>query len=202
MEKNEYAEAIIDNCNYYEYMALIQDSDIPKRYFSFKWGDYRFPSDTKGDVLRSRERAKKYCKDFTLKVEKEPKSIIIYGNYESKKTLLATLIARTLIEMSNKSVKFISYSDFVQKTRRDDKADELKNNLIEYDVIIIDEIIDFRINPYAANCLTSLIQDRKEMQKITIITSDLDVTQIRDRLSNRLSDLVSRKDEFDSITIL
>src|SRR5690606_35185964 len=148
----------------------------------YKWSDY-LPHKIEGQpvedksVIKSREEAKSQCKGYTLKLikrfeelknnpEEEYKqfpSLIIYGPETSGKTVLATLVARSLAEKCQKSILFVDFMDLnsMVYTILDFRSETFTVMLERYltpDILVIDEVAKSKMAPMLEPFLSSLIR--------------------------------------------
>lgn len=225
---NEYGQQIQDRISFENKKAIMANSKIPEALRHYKWSDY-LPHVIEGQpvtdnsVIRSREEAKIHCKKYTLdlvnhyeKIKENPEqdfkkfpSLIIYGPETSGKTVLATLIARTLAEKCEKTILFVDFMDLnsVVYTIMDFRSETFTVMLERYlnpDILIIDEVAKSKMAPMIEPFLSALIRQRQnsDRSKITIITSKVVPNGIEKLIGMDCGRIVKKKRDFSSVEIL
>lgn len=225
---NPFGKQIEEKINTENIRAIIFNSMIPENFMDYKWGDY-VPHSIEGKalsnsfVIESRENAKKICKSYVCSLVKffqeESKglvesykkipSLVIYGPETSGKTVLATLVARTLAESSQQSIVFVDFMDLNAEmyTVLDFRSENFATMLDRYltpDILIIDEIAKTKISPMLEPFLSALLRQRQSSGKvkITIITSKVEKKSMDTLVGNDVNRMLNKKRDFKEIIIL
>ena len=140
---------------------------------------------------------KQYAEGFTLGTEQEaPESLLFLGGTGLGKTHLSTSIARTVIERGydvyyNTAVGMIS--DFEAKRFGAGVAESDGDGTARYtecDLLIIDDLGTEVVNQFTLSCLYHVLNARLNLQKPTVISTNLSSQELRrlytDRITSRL----------------
>ncbi len=146
------------------------------------------------EVLR---KLQTYAKEFAMESGKTPPaSMLFLGGTGLGKTHLSTAIARVVIERGydvyyNSAVGMIS--DFEFRRFGNGLAGESTDDTSRYtecDLLIIDDLGTEVVNQFTLSCLYHVINTRLNLQKPTIISTNLTSNELRktytDRISSRL----------------
>ena len=141
----------------------------------------------------------RYAHEFAIsKDQPMPKSLFFLGGTGLGKTHLSTAVARVVIERGydvyyNSAVGMIS--DFEQRrfgnglASGDDEGDNTAR-YTECDLLIIDDLGTEVVNQFTLSCLYHVINTRINLQKPTIISTNLSSAELRkiynDRMTSRL----------------
>jgi DNA replication protein DnaC len=204
------------------------NSRIPESLRHYKWLDYH-PHIIEGkkvndeSVIRSRKEAKFQCREYAIKLidhyknikenpEEEYKkfpSLIIYGPETSGKTVIATLVARSIAEKCEKSILFVDFMDLnsIVYTILDFRSETFTMTLEKYmdpDILIIDEVVKSKMAPMLEPFLSSLIRQRQnsDKTKITIITSKVSPDGIENIVGEDCARIIKKEREFTNVEIL
>lgn len=226
--KNEYGQKIEEKISFEAKRAIMANSKIPESLRHYKWADYH-PHLIEGqnvldkNVVRSREEAKSQCKGYALNLikhyedikqnpEEEYKkfpSLVVYGPETSGKTVIATLVARSLAEKCQKSILFVDFMDLnsVVYSILDFRSEMFTVTLEQYlnpDILIIDEVAKSKIAPMLEPFLSALIRQRQnsDKSKITIITSKVNQDGIEKLIGEDCARIIKKKREFTPVHIL
>jgi DNA replication protein DnaC len=142
---------------------------------------------------------KSYAEDFSLDSDSLPESLLFLGGTGLGKTHLSTAIARKVIERGydvyyNSAVGMLS--DFEQRRfgnglisgegSSDDTA-----RYVECDLLILDDLGTEVVNQFTVSCLYHVINTRLNLQKPTIVSTNLSIADLRkiynDRITSRLT---------------
>ena len=141
---------------------------------------------------------KRYAEEFTIENGKPmPQSLFFYGGTGLGKTHLSTAVARKVIERGydvfyNSAVGMISDFEFrrfgngLAQSDGDDTA-----RYTECDLLIIDDLGTEVVNQFTLSCLYHVINTRLNLQKPTLINTNLSSAELRkvytDRITSRLT---------------
>ncbi len=144
------------------------------------------------------ERAYKMLRDYaeTFAIEEgkpAPKSLLFYGGTGLGKTHLSTAIARTVIERGydvfyNSAVGMIS--DFEFRRFGNGVATGDGDNVERYtecDLLIIDDLGAEVVNQFTISCIYHVINTRLNLQKPTIVSTNLSSAELRKNYSDRIT---------------
>jgi len=131
------------------------------------------------------------------------KSLFITGGCGSGKTHIAVAILRELYLKGRTNLHFAVVTDLLLEITgliRDENAEESQSALIDrmayYDILVLDDLGAEKHTDFAVTTLYTLINRRLNFYKRTIITSNLTLDGVRDRLSDRIA---SRLSEYEII---
>ncbi len=142
------------------------------------------------------EFAKQYAEVFSFADGKHPASLLLLGGTGLGKTHLSTAIARKTIEgghdvFYNSAVGMISdfeyrrFGNGLASTEGDDTG-----RYTECDLLIIDDLGTEVVNQFTLSCLYHVLNTRLNLQKPTIISTNLTSQELRktytDRITSRL----------------
>ncbi len=138
----------------------------------------------------------RYAKEFSMdKDQPAPQSLFFLGGTGLGKTHLSTAVARVVIERGydvyyNSAVGMIS--DFEQKRFGNGLAggeNEGENTAryTECDLLIIDDLGTEVVNQFTLSCLYHVINTRINLQKPTIISTNLSSAELRKLYNDRLT---------------
>lgn len=133
------------------------------------------------------------CKKFVGNFDSAYENLIIFGNVGVGKTFLTNCITKELIESGHSVIYFTSIrlfdtlSDSVFKKDYDDEDDEsdVLSNIFSCDLLIIDDLGTEGINSFVASRLFDVLNERNNREKSTIISTNLNPAEIKDRYSER-----------------
>ncbi len=143
------------------------------------------------------QMAKQYAESFSADEGREPpKSLLMLGGTGLGKTHLSTAIARVIIERGydvfyNSSIGMLS--DFEAKRFGNGLASDGTDDTARYtecDFLIIDDLGTEVVNQFTLSCLYHVINTRLNLQKPTLISTNLTSSELRktytDRITSRL----------------
>jgi len=134
-----------------------------------------------------------YVSTFSEDLEnnKEPKSFIFYGGKGTGKTHLSAAIVNHLFnenkncyyeKFSRLYLNYTAKSDFNSDMNCLDYLDQLAN----YDLLIIDEILESHSKDNQIQFLSTVFDDRYEREKPTILVTNLTLKQFNDTIDSRI----------------
>lgn len=133
-----------------------------------------------GDKDKSYNIALNYAKHFE-EMKKENIGLLFYGNVGSGKSFLASCIANYLIEETLLPVKMMNFSDIINELQSGgfnlDKNQYI-NSIANVPLLILDDLGIERDTSYAKEQVYNVINARYQMQKPTIITTNLSLEAI------------------------
>lgn len=150
---------------------------VPTRYDGKSFADYRVTADNE----RAVRIAKKYIRD------KPNKGLYLYGGCGTGKTFLASLIAKEFIG-AGKSVIFGDMPELLDELKRTfDRKDiseaEVLGQYCECDLLVMDDVGAGQLTAWKVGTTYKIINRRYNAQKPTIITSNLELDELKERLT-------------------
>ena len=143
---------------------------------------------------RNYRAVREYAESFTIEKGKPmPKSLLFLGGTGLGKTHLSTAIARTVIERGydvfyNSAVGMISDFEFRRFGNSLAASDgDNTERYTECDLLIIDDLGTEVINQFTLSCLYHVINTRLNMQKPTVISTNLSSADLRKSYSDRIT---------------
>lgn len=133
-------------------------------------------------------------KDFCVNFETRKRNLIIYGNTGVGKSFLTNCIAKALMDRGY-TVMSTSANHLFEllenhRFHRNDEGNEGARNcdmLTECDLLIIDDLGSEMITSFTKTELFNLIETRSHLNKPIIISTNLNLDEIRKRYSDRIS---------------
>ena len=126
------------------------------------------------------------------------KNLLFYGTVGTGKSFLSGCIANFLLEKGFSVVYFSSVSLFETLARYsfDGNAKESLYNfckdLYNYDLVIVDDLGTEVLSSFVTSQLFSLLNEREMRRRSTIISTNLNLSELRDRYSDRVFSRVSK----------
>lgn len=141
-------------------------------------------------------KAVEISKDFIRKFSYEYQNILLCGNTGTGKTFLTNCIAKEILEASHSVLYFSSTQLFDQLGKATFSKNEENNNSIQSDItdcdlLIIDDLGTELTNSFVATALFTCLNERHLRKKSTIISTNLSLTDIRDKYSERISSRIT-----------
>lgn len=133
-----------------------------------------------------------YCKNYTAPFPNGGKNIYFSGTTGTGKTFLSNCIAAAIMQACH-SVIYLSATQlfdlFEQEAFSHEEAagTQLENYISDCDLLIIDDLGTELVNSFTASRLFYCINQRLILKKSTIISSNLNLNQIRDNYSERIA---------------
>ena len=151
------------------------------------------------------ERAKAYVREF----DRDRGNMIIFGESGRGKTFLTNCIAKEILE-SGHSVFYLSAGELVDDIinsylfRKDDGEDDMDKRerydfVYEAELLIIDDLGTEPLNRQSVTQMFRVINTRISNGKATIISSNLDIKDIRDTYTERFASRIAENYDFYNI---
>ncbi|MCD8327338.1 MAG: ATP-binding protein [Lachnospiraceae bacterium] len=138
-----------------------------------------------GEDLTRFQKAVACCHEMTAHFDVQRDNLLFYGTVGCGKSFLSGCVARELLDQGYSVIYFsgialfdILYHDSLYNGLRD---------LYNYDLVIIDDLGAEMTNSFVTTALFSFINERVLRQKSTIISTNLNLSEIRDRYSDRIA---------------
>lgn len=141
-------------------------------------------------------KAVEISKDFIRKFSYEYQNILLCGNTGTGKTFLTNCIAKEILE-SSYSVLYFSATQLFEQLGKATFSKNAENNstiqadITECDLLIIDDLGTELTNAFVATALFTCLNERHLRKKSTIISTNLSLTDIRDKYSERISSRIT-----------
>ena len=144
-----------------------------------------------GPDLEHFREAVKICHDFVDNFDTAYDNLLFTGSVGTGKSFLSSCIARDLLEAKH-SVIYFSASDFFDacadtafgRNSEDELNDD--NDLYECDLLIIDDLGTEYANQFVSSTLFACLNARHNKRKSTIISTNLSLSDIQSRYSDRI----------------
>jgi DNA replication protein DnaC len=192
------ARAAVQRKKQVEIDASLGLGDLPKRYLKLNFEDLKITAATEHQQNQQIifEVCKEYISDF--KSNKEiGYNLVLAGNIGTGKTQIATIIAREVINQGY-SVGFIELYNLLAKVKSAySKTNDLSENQIieQYaskDLLIIDEAkVEFNSDT-ERKIIMNLFNERYKRELPTIITTNLNKSQLKEMLTDRVVDRLAQ----------
>lgn len=139
--------------------------------------------------LATAKRAVAECHNFIKDFDNKPKNLFFYGNTGVGKTFLSNCVAKELLENGYSVIYFTAFQlfDILSKGVFDRDADAIAahQNIFDCDLLIIDDLGTEFANSFTTSQLFLCINERLLRQKSTIISTNLNLSQMVDMYSER-----------------
>ena len=160
----------------------------------------------KGEDLTRFRKTLMICQDFLAHFPEQYRNLYFYGNVGTGKTFLSVCIAHELIERGFSVLYFSASSlfdriaacsfDFRDRARQS----ELYADLYGCELLIIDDLGSELTNAFVASELFSCLNERSLRRRPTIISSNLSLSELRERYSERVFSRITCQYELCKIT--
>ncbi|MCQ2517871.1 MAG: ATP-binding protein [Lachnospiraceae bacterium] len=145
-----------------------------------------------GENLTRLENAVNVCKDFVETFEEAHKSILLNGPVGTGKTFLTNCVVNALITKGFSCIYFSSIDLFDKLSRfqfdkeaKEKMADPMED-ISRCDLLIIDDLGTELTNSFTQSCLFSILETRQKNGKSTLISTNSDLKDLRDRYDDRI----------------
>ena len=139
----------------------------------------------KGDDLTAFQNAVQACKELVANFDTKKDSLLLYGTVGCGKSFLSGCVAKELMD-KGASVVYFSASQFFSTLYQNNlynAEDELYNN----DLVIIDDLGAELTNSFVTTSLFSFLNERILRGKATIISTNLNLAELKERYSDRIA---------------
>lgn len=204
-------QAIIDKVYTQSNVKNILDKE------NFSVFSYKYYSDTQKDPktgltsLETAKRAVSECERFIREFGQKSSNLLFYGNAGTSKTFLSNCVAKELLDKSYSVIYFTAFQlfDILSKGVFEKDADAIAahQNIFDCDLLIIDDLGTEVPNSFTVSQLFLCVNERILRGKSTIISTNLNLVQLRDVYSDRTFSRISSNYSFiklfgDDIRIL
>ena len=145
-----------------------------------------------GEDLTRFQNAVNVSKNFVAGFKKHYENLFFYGSVGTGKSFLSGCIAKELLMQSNSVIYFSAnglfntLARYTFDTKSKDALYNLNKDLYNCDLVIIDDLGTEVTNSFVESQLFSLLNERHMCQKSTIISTNLNLEELRDRYSERI----------------
>lgn len=145
-----------------------------------------------GEDLTRFQNAVNICKNFVTGFQNQYHNLFFYGSVGTGKSFLSGCIAKELLSQGYSVIYFSANGLFETLSRYafDTKSKEglynFYKDLYNCDLVIIDDLGTEVTNNFVASQLFSLLNERHLRQKSTIISTNLNLEELRERYSERI----------------
>ena len=168
---------------------------------NFSTFSYEYYSDEKRDpvtglsALDTVEHAVRKCREFIDDFDNKPKNLLFYGDTGVGKTFLSNCVANELLEKGYSVIYFTAFQlfDILSKGvfSRDADAIAAHQNIFDCDLLIIDDLGTETSNSFTTSQLFLCVNERILRQKSTIISTNLDLIELKNDYSERTVSRIS-----------
>ena len=163
---------------------------------NFSLDYYRQSPESYEIMNRNYHTVRRYAEQFSMSEKQLPQSLLFLGGTGLGKTHLSTAVARTVISRGydvfyNSAVGMIS--DFECRRFGNGLAQGDGDDTVRYtecDLLIIDDLGTEVVNQFTLSCLYHVLNTRLNLQKPTLISTNLTSGELRkiysDRITSRL----------------
>ena len=159
--------------------------------FSYRWFDDQEPlAELNGKTSRENMRRNvRDAKNFISRFGEEPQNLLLTGKTGMGKTFLCNCIADALLK-EGFSVLYMTASEFFDRMARlsfGNSGEDFEEVMAGADLLILDDLGMEITNSFVAASLFRTVNERCLKRRSTIISTNLSLSQIRDRYSERVS---------------
>lgn len=168
---------------------------------NFSVFSYDYYSDTQKDPktgltsLETAKRAVAECERFIADFGTTSQNLLFYGNTGVGKTFFTNCIAKELLEKSYSVIYFTAFQlfDILSKGVFEKDADAIAahQNIFDCDLLIIDDLGTELSNAFTLSQLFLCVNERILREKSTIISTNLNLVELRDLYSERTFSRIS-----------
>ncbi len=145
--------------------------------------------------LETVKHAVNKCNDFIDDFDNKPKNLLFYGDTGVGKTFLSNCVAKELLEKGYSVIYFTAFQlfDILSKGVFDRDADAIAahQNIFDCDLLIIDDLGTENSNSFTTSQLFLCVNERILRQKSTIISTNLDLIELKNNYSERTISRIS-----------
>lgn len=168
-------------------------------YSKEKLNDYKYtPYENMSNILA---KTKQFVEDFDKPEdyphsdsEKKYRNFLLYGDTGLGKTFLSNCIAKALMDKRHTVLYQSSIHLFeevcgniIMKKNNDPRLREIYDYLFSCDLLIIDDLGTEYTNSFVSSELYNILNTRMREKKSTVISTNLNLSEINDRYSDRIS---------------
>lgn len=168
---------------------ILQRENFSKFSFDYYSKELIHPS-TGLSAYDTAKNAVKACQNFIEDFDNKPKNLLFFGDTGVGKTFLSNCVAKELLDKGNSVIYFTAFQlfDILSKGVFEKDADAIAahQNIFDCDLLIIDDLGTELSNRFTTSQLFLCINERILRQKSTIISTNLNMNQIRDVYSERI----------------
>lgn len=150
---------------------------------------------TNADYMR---RVVTGCREFAADFDRKKENLLFTGSTGVGKTFLTNCIAKELID-SGHSVIYLSAGDLFEVFSRNkfdyDTPEDMRDTyryILDCDLLIIDDLGTELNNSFTSSQLFYCINERMNMSRSTIISTNLSLKQLRDSYTDRVTSRIMR----------
>ena len=144
---------------------------------------------TQRSSLKTMQYTLDTCKNFIDTFGVGSNNLFFYGDTGVGKTFLSNCIAKELMDRSFSVIYFSAFSLFdilaQNKFKKEESSDFSNEHIFDCDLLIIDDLGTELTNSFISSEFFHCINERILRQKSTIISTNLSVSALRDRYSER-----------------
>ena len=141
------------------------------------------------------ELAVRKCREFIDDFDNKPKNLLFYGDTGVGKTFLSNCVAKELLEKGYSVIYLTAFQlfDILSKGTftRDADAIAAHQNIFDCDLLIIDDLGTETSNSFTTSQLFLCVNERILRQKSTIISTNLDLMELKEDYSERTASRIA-----------
>ena len=177
--KNRETELLYDQSNIRESISKENFSTLSYEYYS-------------GEDLTRFEKTVEICKDFVQNFKYDYQNLFFYGTVGTGKSFLSGCVAYELLQKGCSVIYFSAANLFEHLgylafgSEHKDELYEFYEDLYNCDLLIIDDLGTEVTNSFVGSRLFSCLNERHLRRKATLISSNLNLEDLRNRYSDRV----------------
>lgn len=170
--KKRRIEALYEQSGIQDYLKTNNFSTLSTRYYE-------------GEDLIRFKKAVACCHEMISHFDTRKDSLLFYGAVGCGKSFLSGCVAKELLDQGY-SVLYFSGIVFFDELHQNSLYSGIQD-LYNYDLVIIDDLGAEMTNSFVTTALFTFLNERVLRQKATIISTNLNLSEIRDRYSDRIA---------------
>ncbi len=150
-----------------------------------------------GEDLTRFQNAVNVSKNFVSGFKSEYQNLLFYGSVGTGKSFLSGCIAKELLSQGYSVIYFSanslfeSLSQYTYDTKLKEALYNFNKDLYNCDLVIIDDLGTEMTNAFVTSQLFALLNERHLRQKSTIISTNLNLVEVKERYSERIFSRIS-----------
>ncbi|MBO5030852.1 MAG: ATP-binding protein [Lachnospiraceae bacterium] len=159
-----------------------------------------------GEDLKKFTKAVQICQNFIKSFYLDYRNLFFYGTVGTGKSFLSCCVAKELMDQGSLVIYFSASQlfDTLSKSTFDRDSREalsgISDDIYDCDLLIIDDLGTELTNSFVSSQLFSCLNNRHLRKKSTIITTNLSLSELRDRYSDRIFSRITSNYEVCKLT--
>ncbi len=159
-----------------------------------------------GEDLEKFQKAVQICQNFIKRFNSDYQNLFFYGTVGTGKSFLSCCVAKELMDKGYLVIYFSAAQLFDTLSKGTFEKDSkeavsgIAEDIYDCDLLIIDDLGTELTNSFVSSQLFSCLNNRFLRKKSTIITTNLSLSELRDRYSDRIFSRITSNYEVCKLT--